>query len=174
MEWRATPFPRASSQPRNRTQVSHITGRFFIIWATREAPWVIARNMVKVKDVWESLTQISLQQRSCWEDHCEPTASAATPLWPTLVLAHAKSMMLPSYSQPRAKNARCIQARLWVRLPSSDSSVFALGILTRLAKISQSCVTFNFRIFLLNPPSYLLHGLKVSSACLFSLSLISQ
>ena len=27
-----------SSQPRDRTQVSHIAGRFFIVWAAREAP----------------------------------------------------------------------------------------------------------------------------------------
>ena len=38
----------------------------------------------------------------------------------------------------------------------------ALGVLTRLAKISQSCVTFNFRIFLLNPPSFLLCFRSVS------------
>ena len=29
-------FSRGSSQPRGRTQVSHIAGRFFTIWATRE------------------------------------------------------------------------------------------------------------------------------------------
>ena len=37
MEWVAFPFSRGSSQPRNRTQVSHIAGRFFTSWATREA-----------------------------------------------------------------------------------------------------------------------------------------
>ena len=31
------PFSRGSSQPRDRTQVSHIAGRFFTSWATREA-----------------------------------------------------------------------------------------------------------------------------------------
>ena len=30
------PFSRVSSQPRDRTQVSHTAGRFFTIWATRE------------------------------------------------------------------------------------------------------------------------------------------
>ena len=29
LEWVAFPFSRASSQPRDQTQVSHITGRFF-------------------------------------------------------------------------------------------------------------------------------------------------
>ena len=31
------PFSRGSSQPRDQTQVSHIAGGFFNIWATREA-----------------------------------------------------------------------------------------------------------------------------------------
>ena len=38
LEWVAIPFPRGSSQPRDWTQVSHIAGRFFTIWATMEAP----------------------------------------------------------------------------------------------------------------------------------------
>ena len=37
LEWVAIPFPRGSSQPRDRTQVSHIAGRFFTRWAIREA-----------------------------------------------------------------------------------------------------------------------------------------
>ena len=34
----AIPFSRGSSWPRNRTQVSCTAGRFFTVWATREAP----------------------------------------------------------------------------------------------------------------------------------------
>ena len=37
LEWIATPFSRGSSQPRDRTQVSHVAGGFFTTWATREA-----------------------------------------------------------------------------------------------------------------------------------------
>ena len=37
LEWAAVPFSRGSSQPRDQTQVSLITGRFVAIWATREA-----------------------------------------------------------------------------------------------------------------------------------------
>ena len=36
LEWVAIPFSRGSSQPRDRTQVSCIAGRFFTSWATRE------------------------------------------------------------------------------------------------------------------------------------------
>ena len=38
LDWVAVSFSRRSSQPRNRTQVSHIVGRRFTIWATREEP----------------------------------------------------------------------------------------------------------------------------------------
>jgi len=38
LEWVAFSFSRVSSQPRDRTQVSHIAGEFFTSWATREAP----------------------------------------------------------------------------------------------------------------------------------------
>ena len=37
LEWVAFPFSRGSSQPRDRTQVSRIAGRFFTSWATRDA-----------------------------------------------------------------------------------------------------------------------------------------
>ena len=39
----AIPFSRGPSQPRDRTWVSHIAGRFFTVWTTREAP---GRNTV--------------------------------------------------------------------------------------------------------------------------------
>ena len=37
LEWVAVPFSRGSSQPRDRTQVSHVAGKFFTNLATREA-----------------------------------------------------------------------------------------------------------------------------------------
>ena len=37
LEWAAMPSSRGSSWPRGQTQVSHIAGRFFTIWATRKA-----------------------------------------------------------------------------------------------------------------------------------------
>ena len=36
-EWIVLSFSSGSSQPRDRTQVSHIAGGFFTVWATREA-----------------------------------------------------------------------------------------------------------------------------------------
>ena len=37
LEWAAFPFSMESSQPRDRTQVSHIAGNFLTSWAKREA-----------------------------------------------------------------------------------------------------------------------------------------
>ena len=38
LKWVAFPFSSCSSQLRDWTQVSHIAGRFFTSWATRELP----------------------------------------------------------------------------------------------------------------------------------------
>ena len=40
LEWGAISFSRGSSWPRGRTRVSHIPGRRFNLWTTREAPGV--------------------------------------------------------------------------------------------------------------------------------------
>ena len=37
LEWVAISLSKGSSQPRDWTQISHIAGRCFIVWATREA-----------------------------------------------------------------------------------------------------------------------------------------
>ena len=40
LEWLVILFSKGSSQPRDRTQISCIAGRFFTVWATREAPFL--------------------------------------------------------------------------------------------------------------------------------------
>ena len=44
----AIPFSRGSSRPRDRTHVSHISGKFFTIWATREAETLLMNLLVLV------------------------------------------------------------------------------------------------------------------------------
>ena len=44
LEWVATSFSRGSSQPRDRTWVSHIVGRRFTIWANRDFPKRLGKN----------------------------------------------------------------------------------------------------------------------------------
>ena len=48
LEWVAYLFSRGSSQPRNRTQVSLIAGRFFTSWVTREVPFSHASHKLSV------------------------------------------------------------------------------------------------------------------------------
>ena len=47
LEWIAIPYSRGSSWPRDWTQVSFITGRFFIIWATREVHKLLKKKKYK-------------------------------------------------------------------------------------------------------------------------------
>ena len=48
LEWVARPSSWGSSQPRDWTQVSHLTGGFFTSWATREIFWA----SVKADSFW--------------------------------------------------------------------------------------------------------------------------
>ena len=52
LECIAIPFSRVSSQPRDWTQFSHIAGRFFTVWASREFYW---RHSSKLKHKNKSL-----------------------------------------------------------------------------------------------------------------------
>ena len=45
-EWVAMPFSRGSSRPRDQTRVSCTAGRFFTIWASREAPGDLLPSLV--------------------------------------------------------------------------------------------------------------------------------
>ena len=53
----AFPFSRGSSQPRDQTQVSHIAGRFFTSWATREA---LLRQYLKIITNYTLFSHVSL------------------------------------------------------------------------------------------------------------------
>ena len=50
LEWVVISFSRGSSQPRDRTRVSHIAGRRFTIWATREAERRVISNRWHLND----------------------------------------------------------------------------------------------------------------------------
>ena len=56
LEWVAMLFSRGSSWPRNWTLVAHIAGRFFTVWATREAPqcWLLCYWFIFQSSLWET------------------------------------------------------------------------------------------------------------------------
>ena len=59
LEWVAMPSSWGSSQPRDWTQVSHVAGGSFIIWATKEAFTVSERNSVSIfrAEEWYGMTR---------------------------------------------------------------------------------------------------------------------
>ena len=60
LEWVAISFSRGSSWPRDWTWVSHIAGRCFTLWATREAPYLSAiTNNTSNMDLQISLSLVS-------------------------------------------------------------------------------------------------------------------
>ena len=52
LEWVGIPFSRRSSWPKDWTQVSHSTGRFFTFWATREAQSESVSHSVLSNSLW--------------------------------------------------------------------------------------------------------------------------
>ena len=56
LEFVVVPFSRGSYKPRDQTQVSHTAGKFFTIWATREAQKETKRDT----DVWTTQNQSTL------------------------------------------------------------------------------------------------------------------
>ena len=71
LEWVAYPFSSGSSQPRNWTGVSCITGGFFTNWAIREAPFLNYIEITVYLQCWlyntldNQLTWISLLLNKC-------------------------------------------------------------------------------------------------------------
>ena len=75
LEWVVIPFSRGSSWPRDGTQVSCIAGRFFIVWATREAQIIWADP--KSNDKWQE--KIQREGEVIWVLLAEPRKEALEP-----------------------------------------------------------------------------------------------
>ena len=82
LEWVAISFSRGSSWPRDRTWVSHITGRFFTTWATRET-----LEKVRRPELWPRI------ELSCPEVHLPRSREG---LWPkSKAEKKHRSLLLP-------------------------------------------------------------------------------
>ena len=75
LEWVAVPFSRGSSQPRDRTWVSCIAGRFFTIWASRVDPFLLWREK-----------QTVMQQPTGSQEKSGPNWASVDALTPSLGL----------------------------------------------------------------------------------------
>ena len=67
LEWVTFPFSRGSSQPRNRTRVCFIAGRFFNSWAIREAcfRWADINRRQRVRTAFGAIQDWSFQATDC-------------------------------------------------------------------------------------------------------------
>ena len=68
------PFSRGSFQPRDQTQVSHTAGRFFNIWATREAFGTVEKHLKPLEsaaaDLWQSERNKNHTDNPCHSPTC--------------------------------------------------------------------------------------------------------
>ena len=101
LEWVATSSSRGSSWPRDRTPVSYITGRFFTVWAIREAqtlPDLVIINSavmdililsllwsiyVKVEELdhWVHICSVLIDNAKLFSQVPIPTNTLASSIW---------------------------------------------------------------------------------------------
>ena len=99
LEWVASPFSRGSSQPRDQNWVSCTAGRFFTIWATREARIAQLKPCLLPERCYQSPITLTSWETcsSAWElliDSCS-YSRALLPCWfthLTLVRIHAPDL----------------------------------------------------------------------------------
>ena len=90
LEWVPIPFSRGFSQPRDQTQVSRITGKFFTVWATREAPK--SRPNLKQYSVYIETELFEIKDKKFWNYEHDIT-------W----LIQQQNFLLCSFHNPRSK-----------------------------------------------------------------------
>ena len=124
LEWVAIPFSRGSSWPSDRTQVSHIGGRLFTIWATQEA----LQLSTVFQDSWEqpksslahlfscssssdidygpSVTRLGSQRQSVSSPH--QRGGNPQPRWPSN-LEGAKQTTIGSFGDPTPNQDKALK-----------------------------------------------------------------
>ena len=86
LEWVALPSSRGSSQPRDQTQVSCISGRFFTVWATREPIMSCHCNHSQVLDL-EALVWVRCPSSVLYQPPLLSPVAALTTLYDNCALA---------------------------------------------------------------------------------------
>ena len=81
LEWVAISLSRGSSQPRDRTWVTHIAGRRFTVWATREAHIMISQQKIELslRSVQFSCSVVSDSSWPHGPEHTRPPCPSPIP-----------------------------------------------------------------------------------------------
>ena len=99
LEWVAILFSRGSSQPRHWTWVSHIAGRFFTVWATREASGTTVREPkgTTLRPLSESsLQNLLLSKLSPSQQRVQPSPQGSSQ--PLSILLDTSSSSSPTFA----------------------------------------------------------------------------
>ena len=102
LEWVAFPFSRGSSQPRDKTQVSHIAGGFFTSWAPRcVIIKVLLVSQLASPALWEESLNVTAESILCpspWPCGVAPGRSSfTTSKYLSLWLSVSSPYMMPFF-----------------------------------------------------------------------------
>ena len=116
LEWVAFPFSRGSSQPRDRTSVSHIAGGFFTSWATRKP----SKRTPHSNDPFWTFPSPP-RHTVCRPEGCHHSASSQSPL---IVTSHGNS----SFPKPQTTLALAptLQCSFWSPTTSPHVAMFCV------------------------------------------------
>ena len=113
LEWEAFPFSRGSSQARDQTQVSHIAGRFFTSWATREVHGFPSHTLLYWSEVTQSCPTL------CNPTDCSLPGSSIRGIFQARILEWVAISLSRGSSWPRDRTpVSCIVGRRFTALPS--------------------------------------------------------
>ena len=117
LEWVTISFPRGSSQPRDRTQVSFTVGRCFTVWATREVPvelfQILKDDAVKVlhticQKIWKTQQWPRDWKRSVFIPIGKKGNTKESSNYHTIALiSHASKVMLKILQARLQQNMNC-------------------------------------------------------------------
>ena len=109
-EWVSVSSSRGSSQPRDWTEFSHIEGRSFTVWATREGPnwvlWLKSNSSLNFELDWEEENSVSYPGRFPGKGKqgqmvmCGPMSRQVTPTPPKDVWSFKSKQMAVSAWAP--------------------------------------------------------------------------
>ena len=123
LEWVAIPFSWGSFWPRDRTQVSCIAGRFFIVWATGEAHWNQGLRIILVP--WNDSPLLLALLSSSWFCFLGPSLYL---LMDFFLLQGDLNSLLPAHSRLERSKDVFVFCTLKIHSISINHSQFSFGL----------------------------------------------
>ena len=117
LEWVAISFSRGSSRPRDQTQVSHIAGRRFNLWATRDRVTIF---IVEMNEFTKHLTA------NWWQSTCSVHAFPERRQSLREALARQETLALPTEAAQGCSGMWC-WPRPWLTLIAQECQLWVRG-----------------------------------------------